>query len=68
MTRENKRINIKKAEEKRIRRDHADKVLEFAATNKIKPVLKEMNTTLRGLSEKSRTGKQIRTRKKQSYP
>ena len=51
MTREDKRINTKKIAERRVRRDHADKILEFAATNKIKPVLLNMNTTLRGLSE-----------------
>jgi len=51
MTREDKRINTKKIAERRVRRDHADKILEFVATNKIKPVLLNMNTTLRGLSE-----------------
>ena len=51
MKREDKRINTKKIAERRVRRDHADKILEFAATNKIKPVLLNMNTTLRGLSE-----------------
>ena len=47
MTREDKRINTKKIAERRVRRDHADKILEFVATNKIKPVLLNMNTTLR---------------------
>lgn len=37
MKREDKRINTKKIAERRVRRDHADKILEFVATNKIKP-------------------------------
>ena len=49
MTREDKRINTKKIAERRVRRDHADKILEFVATNKIKPVLKQLDTALTGL-------------------
>ncbi|MDO4925745.1 MAG: magnesium-translocating P-type ATPase [Turicibacter sp.] len=51
MTRKEKRITLKKVVEKNVCRDNEDKILEFAATNKIKPVLLKMNTTLRGLSE-----------------
>ena len=53
MTREDKRINTKKIAERRVRRDHADKILEFVATNKIKPVLKQLDTVLTGLGDKA---------------
>lgn len=53
MSKEKKRINVKKVTEKKVRRDNADKIIEFAAKNKMKPVLMKMNTTLRGLSEEA---------------
>ena len=53
MVREIRRTHAKKIAERRVRRDCADKILEFAATNKIKTVLMKMNTTLRGLSEEA---------------
>ena len=50
---EKSQITVHKTAADMVRRDEANKKLAFAAGNKIKPVLLNMNTTLRGLSIKS---------------
>ena len=48
---ENNRVMVHKTTAEMVRRDEANKKLVFAASNKIKPVLKQLDSTLTGLDE-----------------
>lgn len=46
-------ITVHKTAADMVRRDEANKKLAFAAGNKIKPVLKQLDTALTGLGDKA---------------
>ncbi len=48
---EKNRVMVHKTTAEMVRRDEANKKLIFAASNKIKPVLKQLDSTLTGLDE-----------------
>lgn len=48
---EKNRVMVHKTTAEMVRRDEANKKLVFAASNKIKPVLKQLDSTLTGLDE-----------------
>ena len=49
MNKKEKRIAVRQAAEKAVIRDGQDRRIQFAATNPVKEVLKNLHTTLRGL-------------------
>ncbi|HML33346.1 magnesium-translocating P-type ATPase [Sporomusa sphaeroides] len=52
MNKKKNKAAVRKISESYVRRDRANEVITFAATNKIKTVLRKFNTSLDGLSEK----------------
>ena len=50
---EKNQITVHKTAADMVRRDEANKKLAFAAGNKIKPVLKQLDTALTGLGDKA---------------
>ncbi|MEA5004166.1 MAG: magnesium-translocating P-type ATPase, partial [Christensenella sp.] len=52
MNKKKNKVAVKKISESYVRRDRANEVITFAATNKIKTVLRKFNTSPDGLSEK----------------
>ncbi|BBB92459.1 MAG TPA: magnesium-translocating P-type ATPase [Methylomusa anaerophila] len=55
MNKKQNRAAIRKISESHVRRDRANETIAFAATHKIKTVLRKFNTSLDGLSEKEVT-------------
>ncbi len=52
MNKKKNKVAVRKISESYVRRDRANEVITFAATNKIKTVLRKFNTSPDGLSEK----------------
>ena len=53
MNKKENRIAVRQATEKAVIRDEQNRRIQFAATNPIKEVLKNLHTTLRGLDSEA---------------